>query len=243
MAEAEQPQQTPKGKVSGRLIVLVLFSTALLMWGIVFMVGLRQRESDRRNAESAEGADSATTREEVRLWLKALPENWIKVSQVEGQGWVLYVPCYSPNGALALRTVPDSVPALACEYCDSLGEYAVKTIRHTRGDSAWELRLDPPAGLIRVLPVTDSLLRQFPEAPFKGKVLLWTRPREGGRVDSMVFVPKSQETEFETLRAEDENPEGCGESAGDGEGGGDGEGSGEPASDSGAAGDSGADRD
>jgi hypothetical protein len=25
----------------------------------------------------------------------------------------------------------------------------------------------------------------------------------------MIFVPKAQEPEFETLRAEDENPEGC----------------------------------
>ena len=112
----------------------------------------------------------------------------------------------------------------ACEFCDSLGSYSVQGIRQTRADSVWELRLDPPAGSLRILPVTESLLRGFPEAPFKGKLMLWTRPREGGRTDSMVFVPKSLEAEFETLRAEDENPEGCG-------------GGNEDAGESGAAGD------
>lgn len=205
------------GKVSGRLIVLVLFSSALIMWGIVFMVGLREKEAGRTAAVPGEAVDSAVTAEEVRVWLKALPENWTRVSQVEGQGWVLYIPCYSSNASLAIRTAPDSVPGLACESCDSLGAYAVQGIRHTRKDSVLELRLDPPAGSLRILPVTDSLLLKFPEAPFKGKLLLWTLPRGGGRTDSMVFVPKSQETEFETLRAEDENPEGCG-GGDDGEG-------------------------
>jgi hypothetical protein len=223
------PDEIPPkpGKVSGRLIVLVLFSTALIMWGIVFMVGLRQKEAGRNGEVPAEAVDSAATAEEVRGWLKTLPENWTRVSQVEGQGWVLYIPCYASNASLAIRTAADSAPGVVCEFCDSLGSYAVRGIRHTRADSVWDLRLDPPAGVLRILPVTDSLLRAFPEAPFKDKLMLWTRPREGGKTDSMVFVPKSQETEFETLRAEDENPEGCGGGAGD-----------EGADESGAAGDS-----
>jgi hypothetical protein len=222
------PDEIPpkQGKVSGRLIVLILFSSALIMWGIVFMVGLRQKEANRTGAAPAEAVDSAVTAEEVRAWLKALPETWTRVSQVEGQGWVLYIPCYSSNASLSIRTAADSLPGLACEFCDSLGSYAVRGIRHTRADSVWELRLDPPTGSLRILPVTDSLLRNFPEAPFKGKLMLWTRPREGGRTDSMVFVPKPLETEFETLRAEDENPEGCGGGADEGAG------------ESGAAGDS-----
>ena len=47
-------------------------------------------------------------------------------------------------------------------------------------------------------------------APFRDRIMLWTRQRAEGKIDSMVFVPKTQESEFETLRAEDENPEGCG---------------------------------
>jgi hypothetical protein len=91
-----------------------------------------------------------------------------------------------------------------------LDNYGVKSILHTRADSSLEFRLDRAAGTVRVLPVTDSLLKNFPEAPFKGQLLIWTRSRGSGKMDSMLFVPKSQETEFETLRAEDENPEGCG---------------------------------
>lgn len=207
MPDAIGPKQ---GKVSGRLVVLVLFSSALLMWGIVFLVGLRQKEENQKGAAPVEAVDSAATPEEVRAWLKTLPETWTRVSQVEGQGWVLYIPCYSSNASLSIRTAPDSVPGLACEYCDSLGAYSVRGIRRTRNDSVWDMRLDPPAGALRIVPVTDSLLRKFPEAPFKGKLMIWTRSREGGRTDSMVFVSKSQEAEFETLRAEDENPEGCG---------------------------------
>jgi hypothetical protein len=198
-----------QGKVSGRVVVILLFTGALLMWGIVFLVGLRTK-TERKTETPVETADSASSPEEVRRLLKSLPENWIKVTQVEGQGWVLYVPCYSSNSSLSLRTVPDSLPGLACGYCDSLDEYSVAAITRTLRDSVWNLSLDPPSGRIRIHPVNDSLLKNFPEAPFKDKVLLWTRPREGGRTDTLVFVPKSQETEFEVLRAEDENPEGCG---------------------------------
>jgi hypothetical protein len=207
---ADDSGRLERGKVSGRVVVIVLFATAFLMWGIVFVTGLRQRAADRASRAAAEAADSAVTPEQVRSWMKTLPQTWIKVSFVEGQGYVLYVPCYSSNSGLRLRTAPDSVPGLDCEYCDSLDSYAVKTIVHTRKDSVWEMRLEPAAGRMRILPVDDSLLKSFPEAPFKDKLLIWTRQREGGRIDSMLFVPKSQETEFETLRAEDENPEGCG---------------------------------
>lgn len=210
MAEQTGQSGPPERKtVSGRLVVIVLFTGALLMWGIVFMVGLRKR-SERGGMEPQTSADSAVSAEAVRAWMKALPEKWIKVSLVEGQGYVLYVPCYSANGSLTLRTAPDSLPGIICEYCDSLDNYGVKSILHTRADSAFEFRLDRPAGTVRVLPVTDSLLKDFPEAPFKGQLLIWTRSRGAGKTDSMLFVPKSQETEFETLRAEDENPEGCG---------------------------------
>ncbi len=207
---ADQTGKSERGGVSGRVVVFVLFGGALLLWGIVFLIGLRQRASDRDGAAAGATADSAATADAVRDWMKTLPEKWIKVSRVEGQGYVLYVPCYSSNSVLTLRTAADSLPGLVCEYCDSLDNYTVASILRTRKDSVWEMRLDPPAGRLRILPVNDSLLRNFPEAPFKDKLLVWTRPSGGGPADSMLFVPKTQETEFEVLRAEDENPEGCG---------------------------------
>ena len=193
-----------RGAVSGKLIVFIVFGGALSMWLIVFLTGLHTK----RTLE-AQAPDVAIAPGEVRARLQALPQRWTKVTNVEGQGWVVYVPCYSSAGAIALRTAADSVPGLACEYCDSLDAYAVKAVSIGK-DSAWEFGLEPAAGQLRVLPVGDSLLKAFPEAPFRDRILLWTRARAGGKIDTMVFVPKPQEGEFETLRAEDENPEGCG---------------------------------
>ncbi len=194
-----------KRGISGKLVVFLLFGGALLMWATVFLIGLQQKR-----LHGGGGTDLADTPNEVRVWLQALPQRWSRVSLVEGQGWVMYVPCYSSNSELVMRTVSDSAPGLACEYCDSLDAYGVKDIVRSQKDSVWDFRLEPQAGSLQMLPVTDSLLKAFPEAPFRDRIMLWTRPRAGGKTDSMIFVPKSQESEFETLRAEDENPEGCG---------------------------------
>jgi hypothetical protein len=199
-----------QGKVSGRVVVITLFSGAILMWGVVLLAGYRQKQANRSRPAETPVIDTASGADQIRSWMSALPESWVKVTQVEGQGYVLYVPCYSSNSALTLRARADSLPGVNCDYCDSLGQYLVTGISRSRQDSVWEFRLEPKAGRIRLLPVDDTLLRNFPEAPFKDKILLWTRPRDGGRADSMLFVPKTQETEFEVLRAEDENPEGCG---------------------------------
>lgn len=201
------PERTPRSGVPGKWVVLAVFGGAFLMWLVVFLVGLREKRSHPGPA-----AEVVTTTPQVRAWLRSLPERWSKVTDIEGQGWVLYVPCYSANSELVIRTRPDSAPGLECEYCDSLDAFRVKAVARDRKDSALYLKLEPEAGDVRVLPVSDSLLRAFPEAPFQDRILLWTRARAGGKADTMVFVPKTQESEFETLRAEDENPEGCGES-------------------------------
>jgi hypothetical protein len=174
-------------------------------------VGLHKRSQRTGLQDGAEGVDTASGAERVRPLLASLPQKWVKVSRVEGQGWVLYVPCYSGNGQVSMRSAPDSLPGLTCDFCDSLDSYSVPGILRNRRDSSWQVRLDPPAGEVRILPVNESLLQAFPEAPFKDRILLWTRSLAGGRSDTMVFVPKTLETEFETLRAEDESPEGCGE--------------------------------
>ena len=190
-------------------MVLVVFGGALLMWLTVFLIGLRERRE-----HAAEAAEVVTTASQVRVWLRSLPQRWSKVSLVEGQGWVFYVPCYSFNSEIAIRSEPETSPGLVCEYCDSLGAFAVKAIARDRMDSSWYFRLEPEAGDLRILHVNDSLLRFFPEAPFRNRLLLWTRARSGGKTDTMIFIPKEQESEFETLRAEDDNPEGCGEGQG-----------------------------
>lgn len=215
-----------QGKVDGRLVVILLFTGAFLLWGIVFFTGLHTRDA-RRGLGSRDGQaptrDNSTHPDTLRAWLTGLPEEWIKVTEVEGQGLVILVPCYTSNSSLYLKGLKppaDSLPQVECEYCDSLGRYQVLGMGKDLNSGALDLQLNPPAGEIRVIPVTDTLLLRYPEAPFQKQVLLWTRPRtQGGSqgdsltapgVDTMVFVPASQENEFEVLRAEDENPEGCG---------------------------------
>lgn len=203
------------------MVVLALFAGALLLWGIVFIIGLRTRDSRGGLLGVGSAAilrDSTAHPDTMRAWASRLPGEWVKVTKVEGQGFVLLVPCYTPNSTLAIRLPPDSLPQLDCEYCDSLGQYGVIGIGKDRNDSAWQLHLNPPTGDLRILSVTDSLLKRFPEAPFQDRILVWSRPRQGAAdtaaaSDTMVFVPKAQENEFEVLRAEDENPEGCGTQA------------------------------
>jgi hypothetical protein len=205
------------GKVSGRLVVFLLFGGTLILAGIVFVTGYRQRQADREILEGNNPVtrDSAVTPDSVRAWMARLPAEWLKVTPVEGQGFVLFVPCYSSNSRLALKTAPDSLPGLDCEYCDSLEDFRVRAVTRGAPDSAWHFRIDPAAGEVKVVPVTDSLLQRFPEVPFRDRLLLWIRSQpvdSTGRLapDTMFFVPKAQENEFEVLRAEDENPEGCG---------------------------------
>lgn len=206
-----------RGKVSGKLVVLALFAGALLLWGIALLTGYREKLSQ---AGPLRGGgyivDTLVTPDSVRAGLARLPSEWAKVTRVEGQGWVLFVPCYSSNSRIQLKALPDSQPTLACDYCDSPGDHAVRGIARDPRDSATHLVLDPPSGDVRVLPVSDALMARFPEAPFRDLLLLWIRPQgpdstgAPGALDTVIFVPKSLENEFEVLRAEDENPEGCG---------------------------------
>ncbi len=208
-------------RVSGRLVVFVLFGAALLIFAIVLTVGYRQKLSDQAalNGGAAAG-DSANNPDTVRAWLTRQPKDWIKVTQVEGQGFVIYIPCYSSNSTLTFRTTRDSVPGLACDYCDSLDTFAVVSAGRGAADSTMRLSLSPAAGEVKILPVNDNLAQRFPEAPFRDRLLLWIRsqrPDSTGTVssDTMFFVPKADENEFEVLRAEDENPEGCGGEGGE----------------------------
>lgn len=219
------------GKADGRIVVLVLFAGAFLLWGIVFFTGLNHRKG-RGALPGPEGGavrDSTAQPDSLRAWISRLPQDWVRVTHVEGQGFVILVPCYSSNSTLSLRRPADSLPQVECEYCDSLGRFGVIGIAKDFRDSAWELHLHPPAGQVRVLSVNDSFLKGYPEAPFQDRVLLWIRPlpvaalavtgtaadtaRTSATADTLVFVPSEQENEFEVLRAEDENPEGCGPQA------------------------------
>lgn len=236
-----------QGRVDGRLVVFLVFGGAFLLWGIAFMTGLQKRQGRGSLAAAAPvpARDSTAHPDTLRAWLGRLPAEWVRITRVEGQGFVILVPCYASNSTLTLRLPADSLPRVDCVDCDSLGAYDVLGAARDSRDSSWELHLNPPAGELRVLSVTDSLLQRFPEAPFQDRILLWIRTRLAAPVapadatpatpatpavpnasaaaagdtarpvastvtaDTLIFVPKRQENEFEVLRAEDENPEGC----------------------------------
>lgn len=206
------------GKVDGRIVVLLVFGGALVLWLIVLMTGLHERRTQRTSlyggVESSDFRDSTAHPDSMRAWLSGQPGEWVRITRVEGQGFVILVPCYSMNSALTLQVAADSLPVAECEFCDNLNRFTVIGVARDRRDSSLELLLQPPAAQLVILPVTDSLLRRYPEAPFQDRILLLTQTRihaaDSAVSDTLVFVPKYQENEFEVLRAEDENPEGCG---------------------------------
>ncbi len=215
----------PIGKVSGRLVVAVVFLGAILLATVLFMVGYRHKlnlESQRR--ESGGNWEKAASPDAIRTWMSRLPKEWVKVTYEPGRGFVRLVPCYSPNSLLTLTTALDSLPGVNCEECDSLSDRQVREIRRNPADSALHFSLLPDRGTIKVLPVDAALTAKFAGAPFHDKILLWIVPKAGTPVsaageptppggmaeDTLIFAPQSQEAEFEVLRAEDENAEGCG---------------------------------
>ena len=53
--------------------------------------------------------------------------------------------------------------------------------------------------------MNDAVEERFGDTPVKGHILTWHHTAN----DSLIFVPASDAEEIETLKAEDESPEGC----------------------------------
>jgi hypothetical protein len=207
-------------KVSGRIIVSVVYLGAIFMATALFLVGYKHKVNLRKGREAVEVWDKTVSPDAIRARMSALPQEWMKVTFVDTRGYVLFIPCYSENSALTLVTAPDSLPGINCEECDSLSDRRVTEIWRNSADSALHFTLSPARGELSVLPVRRELLAKFPGAPFQDKILLWITPKAGKAgtpptagiptEDTLIFAPKSQEKEFQVLRAADENSEGCG---------------------------------
>lgn len=185
----------------------MMIATALFLWAIVFGVALYEKH--RRAGTSAPSApvspQTATSDAAVRSFLDSLPRTWARISSIEGEGWAIYVPCDSQPGTLLLKPDSSGHAALHCEFCDSLGDARIfKAVRYAaEGRLALDLGLQ---GRAAIESVSDEVSERFETAPVKSYVLTWWPSTK----DSLVFVPAEDTTEFETLHAEDENPEGCG---------------------------------
>ena len=198
---------TSPSPASGKKTVFTLFALALTMGLVIFLVGLREKHK-RLDGSGYPLAppDTAVLDPNMRAFLDSLPGEWTRISSIEGQGWVIYSPCNSEPGVLHIVNDSSGHVSLQCEFCDSLDEARIlKVLRFAGGD-----RLDLDLGSLGKASterVDDAVALRFLGAPVKGYVLTW-RP---SAADSMIFVPTSGAREFETLKAEDESPEGCGE--------------------------------
>ena len=186
--------------VPGKKIVFILFAMALALCLTVFLFGLREKH--RRQAGLPEA--TATENFPIRDILDSIPREWVHISLIEGQGWNIFVPCGSKAGALHL--VPDSSGRmeLQCAFCAPMEKaHILKVMRFAGGD---KLQMDVGAlGTATSERVKDAVAERFGDTPVKGHVLTWHYSAS----DSLVFVPASEAERFETLKAEDEAPEGC----------------------------------
>jgi hypothetical protein len=186
--------------VSGKKIVPLLYGSALLLCLGLLWYG-------KMKAAQTPGKDGVPTVEAMSA-LRALPTEWTRISFIEGQGWVVYVPCGSPAGALRLD-VSDAGSAITCDYCDSLSGarilgFASEGLAGTPEPGVQRFDVDPGDDL-RVETVDSRVAARFPGAPLRDYLLTWKISER----EALYFVPAEQADGFETLRAEDESPEGC----------------------------------
>jgi hypothetical protein len=186
--------------VSGKKIVPLLYGSALLLCLGLLWYG-------KMKAAQTPGKDGVPTVEAVAA-LRTLPAEWTRISFIEGQGWVVYVPCGLPAGSLRLE-VSDAGSGIACDYCDSLTGarilgFASEGLAGTPEPGVYRFDVDPGEDL-RIETVGAEVLARFPEAPLRDYLLTWKISAQ----EALYFVPTEQAEGFETLRAEDESPEGC----------------------------------
>jgi hypothetical protein len=186
--------------VSGKKIVPLLYGSALLLCLGLLWYG-------KMKAAQTPGKDGVPTIEAVEA-LRALPTDWTRISFIEGQGWVVYVPCGSPAGSLRLD-VSDAGSAIACDFCDSLAGarilgFASEGLAGTPEPGVQRFDVDRGQDL-RIETVDAKVLARFPDAPLRDYLLTWKISEK----EALYFVPSEQAREFEVLKAEDESPEGC----------------------------------
>jgi hypothetical protein len=120
---------------------------------------------------------------------------------------VVFVPCQSSPATLRLETSTPR-PFLSCNACDTL---TGATILGFASDGLGgtpergKLRFDVDVGSLQIETVDANVLARFPETPLHGHLLTW----KINESQALYFVPESVARDFETLKAEDESPEGC----------------------------------
>ena len=190
----------PSSGVSGKKIVFALYGIAVLMCLGLLWFG-------KTMASKTPGKDGIPSVEAMKA-LRAFPTDWTRITFVEGQGWVIYVPCGSGPGVLRLEA-SDEISRITCEFCDSLPGarilgFAGEGLAGVPEPGVQRFDVDNGEEL-RIQTVDSTLMARFPDAPLRDYVLSWKISRD----KALYFVPSEQADGFETLKAEDESPEGC----------------------------------
>lgn len=188
------PDHTPKKGVSGKKIVPLLYGTAVLLCVGLLLYGLYYR---------TQHVVSPPLPAEDRAVLADLPREWTRITHIDGQGWVIYVPCHEEAGSLTIESEREN-PRLQCSYCDTVQEATVRRVLLKGKPVKVRMRLGG-MGTAWVEPVDAEVAARFEGAVLPDYVMTWTLP--GGA--EMYFVPTQMTHTFETLRAADESPEGC----------------------------------
>jgi hypothetical protein len=185
---------------SGKKIVLLLYGSAVLLCLGLLWYG-------KKSAAKTPGKDGIPTVEAMKT-LRALPPEWARLTLVEGQGWVIYVPCHAPAATLRLE-ISEENPHVICEFCDTLTEsrilgFASDGLGGTPAPGVDRFDINPGDGLV-FETVDAQVAARYAGAPLKDYVLTW-KAAEG---DIRTFVPVDHAARFDTLKAEDEHLEGC----------------------------------
>jgi hypothetical protein len=205
------------GRVSGRIVVPLLFGAAILMGGILFTVGKMEKRSWDSIPATPPSYDSLLVVEPDSLHarLQNLAPKWVQVSRV-GDSEVILVPCFTETRTLSFllppgdKTTPNR-PAVLCPFCESNDTLWVGSLQIPRTDSTasplpnWTIHLQGDSAPLIFYPhwqnkAADTGIAFQAASP----ALRWIRGP-----DTLWFRSAQNQDKIDTLRSEDENSEGC----------------------------------
>ncbi len=193
------------GGVSGKLVVPLLFGGALLVAGMVFLVGYREKRQWDHIQISGPGGDSlqVTDADSLRQWLQGLPSSWMQVTP-QGDKLVVVVPCFSETPSLTWqpgRSHSEEGPFFTCPFCEGGDSLRVKRL---------QMPTQQPAEIFTLHMAGDTAAMDYlPHGkPGRGNwvspTLRWVRGP-----DTSWFAPADSAGLFAVVRAEEDSPEGC----------------------------------
>jgi hypothetical protein len=238
------------GRVSGRLAIFSVYGLALVMAGLVFWFGKREkREWDHISVPGLAGDTVVVDHpDSLRALVSSWPRSFTQVSRISGptsDRFAVVVPCFSETPSLSLGLDSLSAPTLQCPFCefqDTMHLLAVRVLRRAPLAQAAQADTNPPLyslqlsvqsspqvstqdtvqDSLEVAPADSLQGRSFRDLPVfvfapAGRVILHaptqtlTGPAMGAvnGQDTTWFLPQDGIGLLETVRAEDENPEGC----------------------------------